>query len=713
MSTKPTIDAEDPRLTAYALGELPKAERAEFESLLRANPALLKQVATIQRVAHLLEEDLKAEAVEAPPEPLTQEQRAKVERAAERPASGRAATKRAPSDRMKLARKQTLFLGMRPIVLAASVLVAGGLALGTMSTMYAAKERAYFAHAQAATEQAGGHGGGHVGATEVPRQPVTLAPGEVLYAPTTAPSPTEAPPSTRPQGDAYDANLAMIALEEGELAADKLDPGTKDANGVGGAPPATAARAGKGPAVGYGGIAPPVPAGPPEPRLSPPRVAENGFKPTTGESAESTFSIDVDTASYANVRRFLNHHQRPPADVVRIEEMINYFSYAYAPPTSGDPFAAHVEVTGCPWQPKHRLVRIGLKGRELDLAKRPAANLVFLIDVSGSMNEPQKLPLVKEALKALVKQTTERDRVSIVVYAGAAGLVLPPTSGDRHAQILEALERLQAGGSTNGGAGIELAYRVAIEGFKDGGINRVILCSDGDWNVGIAGDALQRLIEQKARSNVFLTVLGFGGSNFNDRLSETLADKGNGNYALIDDVREAKKVLVEQAAGTLVTIAKDVKVQVAWNPKAVKSYRLVGYENRVLANQDFRNDAKDAGEIGAGHTVTALYEIEPTGVASESVLTLRLRHKLPEGDVAKEQAFEAKDDGRSFDAASEDTRWSAAVAGFGMLLRDSEHKGQATWALVKELAQGAVGKDAEGRRAEMVGLIERAASLVR
>jgi Ca-activated chloride channel family protein len=303
--------------------------------------------------------------------------------------------------------------------------------------------------------------------------------------------------------------------------------------------------------------------------------------------------------------------------------------------------------------------------------------------------------------------------VSIVVYAGAAGLVLPPTPGDRKQEIVGALERLSAGGSTNGGAGIELAYRVAIESFQDGGVNRVILCSDGDFNVGVRDRGqLQELITQKARSNVFLTVLGFGGSNYNDALSETLADKGNGNYALIDTAREAKKVLVEQSAGTLVTIAKDVKIQVEWNSKVVASYRLLGYENRVMANADFRDDKKDAGEVGAGHTVTALYEVVPVDApADDAMVTVRLRYKQPEGDTAKELEFPATDAGGSFDSASEDTRFAASVAAFGMLLRGSRHAGQASWALVDELARGAVGKDRGGYRAEMLQLIARAREL--
>jgi Ca-activated chloride channel homolog len=431
----------------------------------------------------------------------------------------------------------------------------------------------------------------------------------------------------------------------------------------------------------------------------------------TSAETTSTFSIDVDTAAYANVRRMLQHHQRPDPESVRIEELVNYFPYDYAAPTDGRPFATHVEVTASPWKPGNRLVRVGLKGREL--AQRPRSNLVFLIDVSGSMNEPQKLPLLKRSLAALVDQLREQDRVSIVVYAGASGLVLPPTTGDRKAEILGAIERLDAGGSTNGGAGMELAYKVAVQNFVDGGVNRVVLCTDGDWNVGISSkDAIEKLVVEKAKSGVFLTCLGFFGSNYKDALMERMADKGNGNYAAIDSLREAKKVLVEESAGTLCTIAKDVKIQVEFSKERVARYRLVGYENRVMANQDFRDDTKDAGEIGAGHTVTALYEVEPVPSApAGELLTLRLRWKKPDGDVAQEQEQKVADEGRSFGSASVDTRFAAMVAGWGMLLRGSQHKGTASFAMLEELGADALGKDAAGHRREWLELVKRSREL--
>ena len=342
-------------------------------------------------------------------------------------------------------------------------------------------------------------------------------------------------------------------------------------------------------------------------------ILENPFLDAASNPL-STFSIDVDTASYSNIRRFINEGSLPPKDAVRVEEMINYFSYDYAQPTDGKPFAVHVDGTGCPWEASHRLVRIGLKGREVATDKRGPSNLVFLLDVSGSMEPPERLPLVKQAMRLLVDKLTENDRVAIVVYAGSSGLVLPSTTGDHKEKILEALENLQSGGSTNGAEGIQLAYKIASENFIKGGVNRVILATDGDFNVGVTSQGdLIRLIQEKAKSGVFLSVLGVGDDNLKDSTMQKLADKGNGNYAYLDSLDEARKVLVQQMNGTLVTIAKDVKIQVEFNPARVASYRLIGYEKRMLRKEDFNNDKVDAGEIGAGHTVTALYEVVPVG----------------------------------------------------------------------------------------------------
>jgi Ca-activated chloride channel family protein len=470
------------------------------------------------------------------------------------------------------------------------------------------------------------------------------------------------------------------------------------------------------------------------------RIIENPFIKAEGGAAVSTFSIDVDTASYANVRQFLlEMNQLPPLDAVRIEELVNYFDYNYAGPNSDDesPFAAHVEVAGCPWTPDHRLVRIGIKGRELDRNKRPKSNLVFLVDVSGSMDEPNKLPLVVYGLQQLTRELGENDRVAIVVYASSEGLVLPSTPGSKQDVILDALGKLSAGGSTAGGAGIQLAYQIAEDNFIEGGTNRVILCTDGDFNVGVTSTAeLERLCEEKAKgTRVFLSVLGFGRGNLNDTMMQAISNRGNGNHYYVDGRSEARRVLVEEMTGTLITIAKDVKIQVEFNPRKVAGYRLIGYENRMLRTEDFNDDKKDAGEIGAGHTVTALYEVVPAGKPVEvapvddlkyqqpateigddaeiggELLTLKMRYKTPEGDTSKKLEWPVTDDGKAFSAASEDCQFASAVAGFGMLLRNSQHKGNLTYAAALELAQSALGEDEHGYRSEFLDMLRKAKSL--
>ncbi|MEI7780909.1 MAG: VWA domain-containing protein [Planctomycetota bacterium] len=454
------------------------------------------------------------------------------------------------------------------------------------------------------------------------------------------------------------------------------------------------------------------------------------------EQPLSTFSIDVDTASYANVRRFLSAGRLPPRDAVRIEELVNYFHYDYPLPDGDKPFSVTVEAAACPWNAGRRLVRIGLQGRDIDRGARPAGNLVFLVDVSGSMNSPTKLPLVKQALAMLVEELSENDRVAIVTYAGNAGLVLPSTTGDQKETILAAIESLTPGGSTHGSAGINLAYEQAREHFVGGGSNRVILATDGDLNVGVtSSQALIDLIKQKAGGGTFLTVLGFGEGNLQDDKMEALADNGNGVYAYIDGVREARKVLVEQLTGSTITIAKDVKIQVEFNPAQVASYRLLGYENRRLAARDFRDDKKDAGEIGAGHSVTALYEItlvgeetsagaeplkyqrqqaEPVAAidanASGELLTVKLRSKRPDGDTSVLEEVPLADRGGSFAQASDDLRFASAVAAFGMILRGSDQRGDATLPLVAKIAAGSLGRDESGYRAEFLDLVRKAES---
>ncbi len=441
----------------------------------------------------------------------------------------------------------------------------------------------------------------------------------------------------------------------------------------------------------------------------------------------STFSIDVDAASYSNLRRFINNGQRPPKEAVRIEEMINYFDYDYAEPKNGDPFEVYTEIAQAPWNPKHQLVHIGLQGKRIPVENLPSSNLVFLIDVSGSMNQPNKLPLVKKSFGILTEQLRAEDHVAIVVYAGMAGVVLEPTPGSEKRKILAALDKLQAGGSTAGGAGLRLAYDLAREHFKDNGNNRVIIATDGDFNVGESSNkAMEDLIESKRKEGVYLTVLGYGMGNLKDSKMETLADKGNGNYAYIDNFNEARKVLVNEFAGTLFTIATDVKLQVEFNPARVQAYRLVGYENRMLKDEDFNNDRKDAGDLGSGHTVTALYEIIPVGVKSDFYsiddlkyqplasasgnsrdwLTVKLRYKRP-GEM-KSRLLEEVVSGapKASSQTSDDFRWSASVAAFGMLLTESQYLEQFDPDNIIDLARSARGEDPEGYRSEFVNLVK-------
>lgn len=452
-------------------------------------------------------------------------------------------------------------------------------------------------------------------------------------------------------------------------------------------------------------------------------IKENGFI-NAGRDPLSTFSIDVDTASYANVRRLVNDGQLPPVGAVRIEEMVNYFTYDYAEPKGKEPFALSAEIAPSPYHQDYLLARIGLKARDLAKEQLPPSNLVFLVDVSGSMQDPNKLPLLKQALPLLVGQLGQRDRVAMVVYAGADSVVLQPTAGNRQQEIIAAIDHLQAGGSTHASSGIRTAYQLARQAFIHGGNNRVILASDGDFNVGVTSrDELAKLIEQERKDGIYLTVLGFGMGNYHDDTMEILADKGNGNYAYIDSLLEAKKVLVKEMSGTLFALANDVKVQVEFNPAKVGAYRLIGYENRQLNDEDFKDDSKDAGEVGVGHRVTALYELIPAGhkaipqldplkyqavqpaVAkrSDEMMTVKLRYK-PQGKTSSEQISLAVSEVTK--QGSTDLRFAAAVAGYGMLLTDSEHKGEFSWERCQQLAREGRGPDAEGYRAEFYRLVE-------
>ncbi len=457
-------------------------------------------------------------------------------------------------------------------------------------------------------------------------------------------------------------------------------------------------------------------------------IADNPFI-APADRPLSTFAADVDTASYSNVRRFITQGQRPPADAVRVEELINYFDYDYATPREDKPVSVNWEIATCPWNEKHLLARIGLQTQEISAQKVPPRNLVFLLDVSGSMSSPDKLPLLQRAMNLLVDNLRPEDKVSIVVYAGAAGTVLSPTSGKDLPTIRNAIEALEPGGSTNGAAGIELAYQLARRSFVRKGINRVILATDGDFNVGVTGEGeLVRLIEEQRKSGVFLSVLGFGQGNLQDSQMEKLADHGNGNYAYIDDLDEARKVLVEQAGATLVTVAKDVKLQVEFNPAKVDGYRLVGYENRLLADADFDDDTKDAGDMGAGHSVTALYELIPVGAdsgrkprpaaklryqrrtpaaaPSNEWMTVAVRYKEPSSSTSRRFEVPMTGQPNSLHSASDDLRFAAAVAAYGMELRGSEHRGRTSLRMVRELAEGARGRDTKGYRAAFIELVE-------
>lgn len=461
------------------------------------------------------------------------------------------------------------------------------------------------------------------------------------------------------------------------------------------------------------------------------KLAENDFKNVKANPL-STMSIDVDHASYANIRRMLNDGYRPPTDAVRIEEMVNYFEYNYPQPEAKDPISMTTELIECPWNSKNMLLKIGLQAKTVDTKHLPPANIVFLIDVSGSMESEDKLPLLKSAFMLLTDQLRAQDKVSIIVYAGNSGMVLPPTSGADKAKIKDVLSRLEAGGSTAGGAGIQLAYKVAVENFIKGGNNRVVLATDGDFNVGITNDAdLEKLVTSEKEKGVFLSCLGFGEGNYKDARMELLADKGNGNYNYIDNLEEAKKTLVKEFGGTIFTIAKDVKTQIEFNPEKVKGYRLIGYENRVLNTEDFKDDKKDAGDLGSGHSVTILYELVPAKSMSKDVrpvgdlkyqkvfidadpakadelATIKFRYKAPDENVSKELEHIVYADVHDEASISLDTRFSASVALFGMLLSDSKYLRSGDYSKVLALANSSLGEDKESYRKEFVGLVEKA-----
>ena len=725
------IDANDPRLTAYALDEMTTEERVAFEAELECSAAARLEIEEIRHPAALLKKGLQGES----PLTLSKEQMQQLTHELE---AEKGSTRR---------RQFRVYVGAALAAAASLFLV-----LGLMQ--FRKGEELLWPPAPVpptVLRSAPGHQPGPLNSPiSQPSKPPKNQPKAGSTADLSAQTsltPAVVVPRNSEQA-AYDAMVAPLSIAGSPIA------GGLGKGSVGGLPHETAFRQAavaqrrldatsslltrNEPSLGDW-ERPPQPLSEKERYVNRfnteayDRVVDNPFL-QVAQNPLSTFSIDVDTAAYANLRRFLVNGMLPPKDAVRIEEMVNYFSHDYPAPKGKEPFAVQVEVAQAPWKLEHRLVRIGLKGREIALDRRPASNLVFLIDVSGSMQPPNKLPLVKRGLQLLVEKLNENDRVAMVVYAGASGLALPSTSCEQKSRILAALDNLEAGGSTNGGAGIQLAYDTAMANFIKGGTNRVILATDGDFNVGVTnqGDLL-RLIEEKARSGVFLSVLGFGMGNYKDSTLEKLADKGNGNYAYVDSINEARKVLVEQMGGTLITIAKDVKIQVEFNPAQVAAYRLLGYENRLLRAEDFNDDTKDAGEIGAGHTVTALYETVPVGkelglpgvdplkyqktaqastaAQSGELLTVKLRYKEPEGDTSKLLQFPVTDRGNTWTSASHDFKFASAVAAFGMVLRDSPHKGQATLGSVLELAEQGKGADKEGYRAEFIQLVAKAREL--
>ncbi len=762
------MNANDPKLTAYVLGEVDEGERSHIEAQLRSSPDLGRAVEEIRQTAAMLTRELQG----VPCPVLTDDQRAEIRAASGSPlreaSRARLRTRDVASPLVGDAERRIRRRVWVPAALAASLALAAGVSFLALPSLSRVRGTASKMKGIGTSGKLAAVDGPLASSTYPNLEKKELVGGNLpsVHAQKTRRERASLPPSPGSPQISEEGRKALMVLgyvggtvtpaSPGKSASQyRNDQGQRSKAGGGGQSvgevealiPSMLCES-RGPIVG--GVA----ATEPLTGESYAAMPENPFLAVLQQPL-STFSIDVDTASYANVRRFLTSGQLPPPDAVRIEEMLNYFDYDYPQPTGGHPFSVNIEVAECPWDASHRLARIGIKGIEFAPHERPTANLVFLIDVSGSMQSDNRLPLVKEGLRLLLGELAPDDRVSMVVYAGASGLVLPSTPCRNKGAILSALDQLQAGGSTNGGAGIQLAYETAAANFIEGGVNRVILATDGDFNVGVTHQGeLVRLIEEKAKSGVFLSVLGFGMGNLKDSTLEQLADKGNGNYAYIDTIEEARKVLVEQMGGTLVTIAKDVKIQVEFNPAEVTAYRLIGYENRLLAAQDFNDDAKDAGEIGAGHTVTALYEIVPAGVepstpissvdplkyqtsaldvpsdaeaprgvrAPSSValtpaaqegelMTVKLRYKDPDGEVSKLIEVPVIDEGALFAESSDDFAFAAAVASFGMMLRGSAHSADFTYDDIAETVAASLGADPFGYRAQFAQLVRQAMQL--
>jgi Ca-activated chloride channel homolog len=737
------INPDDPKWTAYVLGELNDAERAQVEKELESSAVAREVVEEIRLATDLLRHELTQEQAVA----LAPEQRRAITTAAAPPVE--ALYKRPGGRRLPLQFSRPMF---RWAGLAASV-AAGLLIVATLSVPSLRSRRATSVAQETAVparesqrEESASKDKDKINLAALSRDKLEAARKTSEAAGAVQESlqvqqwqqGQQGQQGQQPQQSAIGGSLRAVTA--GTLGQDQIDSLPVNGRRVDSPLPLSSLAENKTlptapPAGAPAAVAADRVIQPPFNTETYDLISDNPFIRVAQDSL-ATFSIDVDTASYANIRRFLSMNQLPPKDSVRIEEMINYFSYDYPSPNGQRPIATYTEVAAAPWKPEHRLVRIGIKGKDIDMDKRPPSNLVFLVDVSGSMATPEKLPMLKTAMKLMVEKLGERDHVAIVTYAGASGVHLRSTSGDKKEVINSAIESLNSGGSTNGGAGILLAYETATSNFIRGGTNRVILATDGDFNVGITNQGdLIRLIEEKAKSGVFLSVLGFGMGNYKDSTLEKLADEGNGNYAYIDTMNEARKVLVEEMSGTLLTIAKDVKIQVEFNPAQVNAYRLIGYENRALRHQDFNDDKKDAGDMGAGQTVTALFEVVPRGVndvqisavdqlkyqqramdsavrvANREILNVRVRYKEPDGNTSQLMETPVIDRGTVFNNASSDFRFAAAVASFGMVLRDSPHKGQSTMDSVIEIAEKSRGVDKNGYRDEFVQLARKARAL--
>jgi len=756
------LNPDSPELTAFALGELPAEEMRQVAALVAADPALAAEVDAIRACATQLQDEMTMEPVEA----LLPEQRATIEAAASGEDVQDLATEASPGTGgwWRWLLEPAWGLGLTGAAALAITFLIWPRTLPPATQTPVSSDGPRYGPLPEAGLDASRHRGGRQnsadGISAPAMAPSVPPPPAPLAAPASKPSPR--PTTVAPVDSSREKVSSGTRKPRGAVASS--DPVA--APGLAGVSPAQADRALTAP---LGGAAAPQPApqvmeptlmrryglvprpgpGPDEvrprgelPGLRLPDafggerysgVEEAGFRPVT-EARLSTFSIDVDTASYANVRRFLREGRMPPADAVRVEEMINYFRYVSPEVKGPHPIATRVEVSECPWAPGHRLARVSMKAREVNRRERPPANLVFLVDVSGSMDTENKLGLVQQSLRLLTGQLTARDHVSIVTYAGESAVALMPANGGEPGPILDAIQRLRAGGSTHGSAGIRTAYALARTNRVTEGVNRVILCTDGDFNVGeTSREQLLALIAEEAKSGVFLTVLGFGMGNYNDSTMELLADRGNGTYAYIDSFREARKVLSEELESSLVTVAKDVKFQIEFNPAQVQSWRLIGYENRALANRDFNDDTKDAGDIGAGHAVTALYEIvpvvggepgvdplryakqespvQPARVRPEEMLFVKVRYKLPETTESRLLEMAVPGEIQPWDRVGADFRFTAAVAGFGMLLRGSPHRGTVDFDTVLTLAERGLGTDPEGYRAEFIDLVRRARQL--